>query len=58
MAVTGQDIWHLHASKTAAYVLCHNDLAEYNVIVDPLNLYISATSDWEYVGYYPEATKQ
>ncbi|KJZ79253.1 hypothetical protein HIM_01404 [Hirsutella minnesotensis 3608] len=36
------------------YVFCHNDLAQQNVIVDPLTLKIKAIIDWEFGGFWPE----
>lgn len=35
------------------YVFCHNDLSQYNVIVDPERVEIKAIVDWEYAGFYP-----
>ncbi|KAI5889131.1 kinase-like protein [Schizophyllum commune H4-8] len=34
-------------------VLCHNDLSQHNVIVDPETLKINAILDWEFAGFYP-----
>jgi hypothetical protein len=34
-------------------VLCHNDLAQHNIMVDPETLQPVAILDWEYAGYYP-----
>ena len=36
------------------YVFCHNDLSQYNVLVDPESLRINAVIDWEYAGFWPE----
>ncbi|KAI5825285.1 hypothetical protein K523DRAFT_398156 [Schizophyllum commune Tattone D] len=36
-------------------VLCHNNLAQYNVIVDPETLKINAILDWEFAGFYLRA---
>lgn len=36
------------------YVLCHNDLGQHNIIVDPATLKIQAIIDWEYAGFWPE----
>ncbi|KAJ4326615.1 hypothetical protein N0V84_002949 [Fusarium piperis] len=54
MEKTDQDSWNLRPSETEEYVFCHNDLSEYNVIVDPETLKIKAVIDWEYAGFYPE----
>lgn len=54
MEMTDQDVWNLQPSETEEYVFCHNDLSEYNVIVDPRTLKIKAIIDWEYAGFYPE----
>ncbi|KAF8065975.1 kinase-like domain-containing protein [Lyophyllum atratum] len=35
------------------FVLCHNDVSQYNVMVDETTLKINAILDWEYAGYYP-----
>ncbi|KAF9772976.1 hypothetical protein IL306_009270 [Fusarium sp. DS 682] len=51
---TDQYIWNLKISETEEYVFCHDDLSEYNVIVDPQTLKIKAIIDWEYAGFYPE----
>jgi len=36
------------------YRLCHNDLGQHNVIVDPDTLEIKAIIDWEFAGFWPE----
>ncbi|OAQ65097.1 protein kinase-like protein [Pochonia chlamydosporia 170] len=54
MENTDQDLWVLQPSETDEFVFCHNDLSEYNIIVDPKELTIRAIIDWEYAGYYPE----
>lgn len=41
-----------------SYVVCHNDLGQYNVIVDPDTLKIKAIIDWEYGGFWPEWFEQ
>lgn len=38
----------------STFVLCHNDLSQHNVIVDPTTLKINAILDWEYAGFYPK----
>lgn len=53
MDQTKQDTWVLQRSETDEYVFCHNDLSEYNVIVDCETLNIKAIIDWEYAGFYP-----
>lgn len=46
--------WALKTSDKENYVFCHNDLSEYNVLVDPKTLKITAIIDWEYAGFYPD----
>jgi aminoglycoside phosphotransferase (APT) family kinase protein len=41
-------------AATDEFVLCHNDLSQYNVIVDETTLKINAILDWEYAGFYPK----
>ncbi|KAI9747748.1 MAG: hypothetical protein M1835_001983 [Candelina submexicana] len=50
---TERDSWTLPASGAEEYVFCHNDLSQYNIIVDPDTLKINAIVDWEYAGFYP-----
>ena len=52
--ITDQNVWTLQPSEIEEYVFCHNDVSEYNVIVDPETLKIEAIIDWEYAGFYPE----
>lgn len=40
-------------NKDEGYPLCHGDVHEGNVLVDPKTLKITAVLDWEYAGYYP-----
>lgn len=35
------------------FVLCHGDLHDSNVIVDPKTFEVKAIIDWEYAGFYP-----
>lgn len=35
------------------FVLCHNDLGQHNVLVDPETLKIKAIIDWEFAGFWP-----
>ncbi|KAK4905473.1 hypothetical protein LTR49_025250 [Elasticomyces elasticus] len=35
------------------FVLCHNDLSQANIMVDPKTFEIKAIIDWEYAGYFP-----
>ncbi|KAL1721843.1 kinase-like domain-containing protein [Schizophyllum commune] len=35
-------------------VLCHNDMSQHNIIVDPETLRINAFIDWEFAGFYPK----
>ncbi|CAH0019560.1 unnamed protein product [Clonostachys rhizophaga] len=52
---TKQDLWVLQPSDTEEeYVFCHNDLSEYNVIVNPDTLRIAAIIDWEHAGFFPD----
>lgn len=37
-----------------AYVFCHNDLSQHNILVDPQTLKINAIIDWEFGGFWPE----
>ncbi|KDR80935.1 hypothetical protein GALMADRAFT_222534 [Galerina marginata CBS 339.88] len=40
-------------ADTPEFVLCHNDLSQYNIIVDQETLKINAILDWEYAGFFP-----
>ena len=40
-------------SESRAYVFCHNDLSEYNVVLDTASGRIKAILDWEFAGYWP-----
>ncbi|KAI0429904.1 hypothetical protein F5Y09DRAFT_309098 [Xylaria sp. FL1042] len=40
--------------KKGDYVLCHNDLGQHNIIVDPETLKINAIIDWEFGGFWPK----
>lgn len=52
--LTDRDAWELRdADRDDAYVFCHNDLSQNNVLVDPATLRITAILDWEYAGFYP-----
>jgi hypothetical protein len=46
-----------YSCKKDAYVLCHGDLAWYNVMVDPETWKITAIFDWEFAGFYPAGTE-
>ena len=48
----GRD-WSRFTSKEPAFVLCHNDLGQSNIFIDPNTNKIRAIIDWEYAGYYP-----
>ena len=39
---------------TDGLVLCHGDLSQYNVIVEPNTLKVKAILDFEYAGFYPK----
>jgi tRNA A-37 threonylcarbamoyl transferase component Bud32 len=45
--------WQRKTAPSEKYVLCHNDLAQHNIMVDPETLQPVAILDWEYAGYYP-----
>lgn len=49
-----KDNWSLRPSEGRDYVFCHNDLAQQNIIVDPVTLKINAIIDWEYAGFFPQ----
>jgi thiamine kinase-like enzyme len=40
-------------SETEEFMLCHNDLNQANILVDPDTLKITGIIDWEYAGFYP-----
>lgn len=50
---TDVDNWQLKPSDHEEYVFCHNDLSQYNIIVNPDTLKITAIIDWEYAGFFP-----
>lgn len=55
MESTKQDIWVLQPSGSGEeYVFCHNDLSEYNIIVNPETFKIAAIIDLEHAGFFPE----
>lgn len=54
MDYTDNDSWDQKEAKSPEYVFCHNDLSQYNIIVDPETLKINAIIDWEYAGFFPE----
>jgi len=45
--------WPHTSSTTDSYVLCHNDLAPQNILVDPDTFKIVSIIDWEFAGFYP-----
>ncbi|KLO13806.1 kinase-like protein [Schizopora paradoxa] len=47
-------VWNFRESEEEDFVFCHNDLSQYNILVDPETLKITAVLDWEYAGFYPE----
>lgn len=53
MKCRDNDTWIPRLSEIAEYVFCHNDISQYNVIVDPRTLKINAIIDWEYAGFFP-----
>ena len=46
--------WEPRTSNTSRYVYCHNDLNQYNILVDPATLTVKAIIDWEYSGFFPK----
>lgn len=47
--------WKLRADVAKGdYVLCHNDLGQHNIIMDPTTLKIKSIIDWEFGGFWPE----
>ncbi|KAF7952275.1 uncharacterized protein EAE97_001772 [Botrytis byssoidea] len=40
-------------TKDCAYVFCHMDLSQHNIIVDPVTLKIKAIIDFECSGFWP-----
>ena len=62
LRVTG-NIWKVHScwrprQEKGEYVLCHNDFAQHNVIVDKVTLKVKAIIDWEYGGFWPKWFEQ
>lgn len=45
--------WPRYTSMEPEFVLCHGDLSQENVLIDPHTHKIRAIIDWEYGGYYP-----
>jgi serine/threonine protein kinase len=41
------------SSDTEDFVLCHNDLNQANIMVDPVTLRITGIIDWEFAGFFP-----
>ena len=50
---TDNNAWPLLSSESDESVFCHNDLSQYNIIVDPTTSKIKAIVDWEYAGFFP-----
>ena len=48
------ECWNVPEVDGEEYGFCHNDLSQYNVLVDPESLRINAIIDWEYAGFWPE----
>ncbi|PMD60200.1 kinase-like protein [Hyaloscypha bicolor E] len=46
-------VWPSISSSDDEFVFCHDDLSQFNVIVDKDTLTISGIIDWEFAGYYP-----
>lgn len=53
MLASKKDDWPRKVSKERRFVLCHDDLSQHNMVVDPQTLKIRAILDWEYAGFYP-----
>jgi len=53
LAVPQDQPLNLREATTPEFVLCHNDLSQYNVLVDETTLKINAIIDWEYAGFFP-----
>lgn len=53
MEATDNDSWPRYSSSSNEYVFCHNDLSQYNIIVNSTTLRINAIIDWEFAGFYP-----
>ncbi|KAF7933603.1 uncharacterized protein EAE98_003312 [Botrytis deweyae] len=49
---TDDQMWN-PPTKDDAYVFCHMDLSQQNIIVDPVTLKIKAIIDFEYSGVWP-----
>lgn len=45
---------HRVSMPSPDFVLCHNDLSQGNIFVDPQTLKITCIIDWEYAGYFPK----
>lgn len=43
-----------YVQKEGGYVMCHNDLAAHNVLVDPETFEIRCIIDWEFSSWMPE----
>ncbi|TWU71295.1 hypothetical protein ED733_001955 [Metarhizium rileyi] len=55
MESMNQDLWVLQPSGSEEeYIFCHNDLSEYNIIVNPETFKIAAIIDWEHAGFFPK----
>jgi hypothetical protein len=46
--------WRPRSDVKGDFVLCHGDLGQHNVLVDPKTLRITAIIDWEFGGFWPE----
>jgi hypothetical protein len=45
--------WPCFVSEQREFVLCHNDLGQSNIFIDPETHRIRTIIDWEYAGYLP-----
>ncbi len=46
--------WRPRNGVKGDFVMCHGDLGQHNVLVDPKTLKITAIIDWEFGGFWPE----
>ncbi|KAI1080280.1 hypothetical protein F5B20DRAFT_540102 [Whalleya microplaca] len=51
-----REVWlPKRAPESDAYVFCHGDLAQHNIMADPASLELMCIYDWEGAGYFPAA---
>jgi len=49
-----ETIWSKKVSPDRSFVMCHCDLSQSNIIVNPRTLKIEGIIDWEYGGFWPD----